>query len=96
MAYVAAFLFLVSSILILINYLQNLYDVRRKVKITSFRMVRNADGTKDQEKIVKEYTQAPGPTPIPILGNLATIGQYGKLIFFYNFIFQLKGDEVFR
>lgn len=41
-------------------------------------MIRNADGTKEQEKIVKEYTQAPGPTPIPILGNLATIGQYGK------------------
>ncbi|KAG4068420.1 hypothetical protein HA402_007940 [Bradysia odoriphaga] len=76
MAYVAAFLFLVSSILILINYLQNLYDVRRKVKITSYRMVRNADGNKEQEKIVKEYTQAPGPMPIPILGNLATIGKY--------------------
>lgn len=44
-------------------------------------MVRNADGTKEQEKIVKEYTQAPGPMPIPILGNLATIGKYGKLNF---------------
>ncbi|KAJ6638258.1 Cytochrome P450 [Pseudolycoriella hygida] len=76
MAYVAAFLFVVSLILILINYLQTLYDVRRKVKITSYRTIRNADGTKEQEKIVKEYTQAPGPTPLPILGNLATIGKY--------------------
>ncbi len=90
MAYVAAFLFLVSSILILINYLQNLYDVRRKVKITSHRVIRNADGTKEQEKIVQEYPQAPGPTPIPILGNLATIGKYGKFIFFLVYVFDFK------
>lgn len=79
MAYVAAFLFLVSSILLIINYLQNLYNVRRKVKITSYRTVRNANGSKEQQKIIEEYDQAPGPMPIPILGNLATIGQYGKL-----------------
>lgn len=94
MAYVAAFLFLVSSILILINYLQNLYDVRRKVKITSYRMVRKADGTKEQQKIVEEYDQAPGPTPIPILGNLATIGKYGK--FFFEFFVKNFSFHHFR
>lgn len=58
------FLFLVMGM-----YVRTLYNYARKVRIV--------DGsTNENNIIIKEYKQAPGPVPWPVIGNLTLLGRY--------------------
>lgn len=83
-----AAMILMSIVIILLifkYYSKMLYESRRKVKLTAFR-------AGDREVIVKEYPQAPGPTPWPILGSLNILGQYDVPFVGFTELAKIYGD----
>ncbi|XP_055679257.1 cytochrome P450 307a1-like [Lutzomyia longipalpis] len=65
---------------LIVSYIRVLMEWRRKVYITSVPFTKNKNRQSTDhlsvEPVVKEYDQAPGPAPWPILGNLALLGQH--------------------
>jgi cytochrome P450 family 307 subfamily A len=59
---------------IVLSYLKVLYDWWRQVKITREKPTKSSSETKTY--VVEKYSQAPGPTPYPILGSLALMADY--------------------
>lgn len=66
-------------------YLKVIYECFRKARVSSTQYAKSTNGQtnnnnntsfKNSEKIIREYKQAPGPIPWPILGNLAKLGKY--------------------
>ncbi|KAI9590339.1 cytochrome P450 307a1-like [Glossina fuscipes] len=62
-------LFGVTFLFIIASYALTLFNHMRKVKIIKV-------SSKGSERIVKEYKQAPGPVPWPIVGNLALLARF--------------------
>ncbi|XP_055851293.1 cytochrome P450 307a1-like [Episyrphus balteatus] len=64
-------------------YLKVIYECFRKARVTTTHYGKGHSITsqlgqqqKNSETITREYKQAPGPVPWPILGNLAKLGKY--------------------
>jgi cytochrome P450 family 307 subfamily A len=75
MAYLTFFLLpLAVIVIVVISYLKVLYDWWRQVNIV--REKPNKNSTAVETYTVEKYPQAPGPTPWPILGSLALLGEY--------------------
>lgn len=78
--FIATFLLVTFVLLIFVYYyVKMLFEYRRKVRISQYRGIRSGVHVTDDNEPplqIDEYEQAPGPIPWPILGNLATLGQY--------------------
>lgn len=78
-------------LLALLNYLKLLYNSKRKLKIVE--RVKDADGNKMEENVVKKYPQAPGPTFfMPILGHVVHVAKYPLLTIAFNELSKKYGD----
>lgn len=75
------------------NYLNVLYQAKRKIKIVTVEMVKAANGQQKQQTTVNEYSQAPGPRIIlPILGNLIELGKYAAPSIAFTELAKKYGD----
>lgn len=54
------------------NYINILYEYKRKVKLEKYVKINKSV----QSTTIQIYDQAPGPMPLPFIGNLAEIGKY--------------------
>lgn len=65
------------------DYIEMLYEWLRKVKVIPIRSMNNNNNNNNSNNNAKRdkqgrqiFSQAPGPMPWPIIGNLALLGQY--------------------
>lgn len=75
MPYIGLILIYFIVILFVLSYLKLLYKWKCPVKIVQGKSL-TVKNVNSQNEVVKYMKQAPGPMPLPILGNLATLGKY--------------------
>lgn len=93
MALVGLYLVYIVLILLLIIYFKLVYKCKRGVKV-SVEIIRKSVESKDgiYAKKVEVLPQPPGPSPWPILGNLALLGQYEVPFEGFTALSKIYGD----
>lgn len=77
--------------LLLIIYLKLIYKCKRGVKI-SVELTKKSEKKSQSTQKLEVLPQPPGPLPLPILGNLALLGQYAVPFEGFSEIAKTYGD----
>lgn len=77
--------------LLLIIYLKLIYKCKRGVKI-SVELTKKSEKKSQSTQKLEVLPQPPGPLPLPILGNLALLGQYAVPFEGFSEIAKIYGD----
>lgn len=72
MALIMPVLIFIVILLMVASYVKILYEYKRKVKLEKY--VKQNKST--PSTTIQIYDQAPGPMPLPVIGNLAELGKY--------------------
>lgn len=91
MVFVGLYLVYIILILLLIIYIKLIYKCKRGVKICVDVTKKSAKNSQSTQKVVM-LPQPPGPLPMPILGNLALLGQYAVPFEGFSEIAKIYGD----
>lgn len=91
MVFVGLYLFYIIAVLLLIIYLKLIYKCKRGVKI-SVELTKKSEKKSQSTQKLEVLPQPPGPLPLPILGNLALLGQYAVPFEGFSEIAKTYGD----
>lgn len=94
MAFIGLYLCYIILVLLFIIYSKLIYQCKRGVKV-SVEVLRSAGDKNDNSKSalkVDVLPQPPGPLPLPVLGNLALLGQYAVPFEGFSELSKIYGD----
>lgn len=78
-------------ILLILSYLRLIYKWKCRVKIVQGKSLTNKN-VNSQNEVVKSLKQAPGPAPLPVIGNLNLLANYDVPFEAFSALAKTYGD----